>query len=79
MELRYKTGSRNLVIYTELLKCAVLGTCATFSATSPVAQTEKGGAGCSGAKVKNNGAVAVAQKKGANSRPFCAIFKPNFS
>ena len=59
--------------YTELLKCAVLGTCATFSATSPVAQTEKGGAGCSGAKVKNNGAVAVAQKKAlirALSAPF---------
>ena len=32
-----------------------------------------------GAKVKSNGAVAVAREKnGANSRHFRAIFKPNF-
>ena len=35
----------------------VLGTCATFSATAPLARTEKGGARRGGAKVKNNGAV----------------------
>ena len=42
---------------------AVLGTCATFSATGPLARTEKGGARRGKAKVKNNGAVAVARKK----------------
>ena len=41
----------------------VLGTCATFSATAPLARSEKGGARRSGTKVKNNGAVAVARKK----------------
>ena len=41
----------------------VLGTCATFSATAPLAQTKKGGARRSGAKVKNDGAVAVVRKK----------------
>ena len=40
----------------------VLGTSATFSATAPLAQTEKGGACRGGAKVKYNGAVAVARK-----------------
>ena len=39
---------------------AVLGTCATFSATALPAQTKKGGSCRGGAKVKNNGAVAVA-------------------
>ena len=37
---------------------AVLGTCATFSATAPPARTKTGGARRGGAKVKNNGAVA---------------------
>ena len=37
----------------------VLGTTATFSATAPLAKTEKGGTRCGGAKVKNNGRVAV--------------------
>ena len=41
---------------------SVLGTCATFYATAPLARTEKGGAGCGGAKVKNNGAVAESHK-----------------
>ena len=41
----------------------VLGTCATFSATAPLAQTEKGGARLGGTKVKNYGAVAVARTK----------------
>ena len=40
-----------------------MGTCATFSATVPLARTGKGGARRGGAKVKNNGAVAVARKK----------------
>ena len=40
----------------------MLGTCATFSATTPLAQTEKGGARRGSAKAKNNGAVAVARK-----------------
>ena len=40
-----------------------MGTCATFSATAPLARTEKGGARRGGAKVKNNGAVAVVRKK----------------
>ena len=31
---------------------SVLGTCTTFSATAPLARTEKGGACCGGAKVK---------------------------
>ena len=56
----------------------MLGTCATFSATAKLAQTKKGGARRSGAKVKNNGAVAVARKNGANLRVFSAIFEPNF-
>ena len=57
-------------------RLVVLGTCATFSATAPLAQTEKGGSRRGGAKVKNDSAVAVAQKNfGAN----CAIFKPNFA
>ena len=38
------------------------GHLATFSATTPQARTEKGGARHGGAKVKNNGAVAVARK-----------------
>ena len=42
---------------------SVLGTCATFSATAPLARTKKGGARRDGAEVKNNGAVAVARKK----------------
>ena len=41
----------------------VLGTCATFSATAPLARTKKGGARRGGANVKNNSAVAVARKK----------------
>ena len=54
---------------------AVLGTCATFSATAPLARTEKGGACRGGAKVKNNDAVEVARKKnGANSRHFRTKF-----
>ena len=57
----------------------MLGTCATFSATAPLAQTKKGGAYRGGANLKNNGVVAVAWKKdGANSRHFRAIFEPNF-
>ena len=40
----------------------VLGTCATFSAAAPLAQTKKGGARRSGVKVKKNSAVAVARK-----------------
>ena len=45
-----------------IIPLAVLGTCATLSATTPLARTEKGGACRSGAKAKNNGAVEVAQK-----------------
>ena len=41
---------------------SVLGTCATFSATAPLVETEKGGARRGGTEAKNNGAVAVAQK-----------------
>ena len=53
----------------------VLGTCATFSATAPLARTEKGVARHGGAKAKNNGALAVARKEnGANSSHFRAIF-----
>ena len=50
-----------------------MGTCATFSATVPLARTGKGGARRGGAKVKNNGAVAVVQKMAlirAISTPF---------
>ena len=51
----------------------MLGSCATFSATTPLGRTEKGGAHRGGAKVKNNGAVAVVQKMAlirAISTPF---------
>ena len=61
----------NIMLYHTDVLFSVLGTCATFSATAPLAQTEKGGSRRGGAKVKNDGAVAVAQKIfGAN----CAIF-----
>ena len=49
----------------------LMGTCATFSAMAPLARTEVGGA-----KVKNNGAVAVARQKMALIR---AIFEQNFA
>ena len=52
---------------------AVLGTCATFSATAPLARTKKGGARRGGANVKNNGAVAGARK---NVALICAISAP---
>ena len=54
----------------------MLGTCATFSATAPLARTKKGGGRRGGAKVKNNGAAAVARKKVVLIR---AIYKPNFA
>ena len=41
----------------------VLGTCAIFTATEVLAQTKTGGTRRCGAKVKNNGAVAVARIK----------------
>ena len=47
----------------------MMGTCATFSAT------KKGGTRRGGAKVKSNGAVAVARKKVSIIR---AYFEPNF-
>ena len=53
----------------------MLGTCATFSATAPLVRTKKGGARRGGAKVKNNGAAAVAQKMAL----IHAIFEPNFA
>ena len=54
---------------------SVLGTCATFSATVLLAQTEKGGASRGGAKVKFNGAEAVTRKNiGNNSRHFRTKF-----
>ena len=37
----------------------VLGTCATFSATAPLARTEKGGARRGGAKVKDNVIIII--------------------
>ena len=37
---------------------SVLGTCTTFSATAPLARTEKGGACCGGTKAKKNGAIS---------------------
>ena len=50
----------------------MLGICATFSATTPLAQTKKGGARRGGAKAKN-GLVAVAPRKNdAYSRHFRA-------
>ena len=52
----------------------VLGTCAIFSATEVLAQTKTGGTRRGGAKVKNNGAVAVARKNGDNSRHFRTKF-----
>ena len=49
----------------------MLGTCATVSAIVPLARTKKGGARCGSAKVKENGAVAVAQRKnGTHSHNF---------
>ena len=59
--------------------CALLGTWATFSATAPLARTEKGGARRGGAKVKNYGAVAVARKNGANARLFTSNLETNFA
>ena len=49
----------------------MLGPRATFSATAPLARTEKGGALRGSAKVKNNGAV---REKMAL---ICTIFGPN--
>ena len=54
---------------------AVLGTCATFSATAPLARTKKGGTRRGGAKIKNNGAVAVARKKVALIRAISTPLK----
>ena len=55
---------------------SVLGTCATFSPTAPLVRIKKGGACRSGTNVKNNGGVAVAQKKVAL---ICTIFEPNLA
>ena len=55
---------------------AVLGTCATFSATGPLARTEKGGARRGKAKVKNNGIGGSGAKKMALIR---TIFESNFA
>ena len=55
----------------------MLDTCATLSATAPLARTEKDGARRGGAEVKNNSEVAVArEKKVALIR---AIFEPKFA
>ena len=51
-------------------KKVVLGTCAAFSATAPLARTEKGGA-CRGGANKINSTEKMAL--------ICAIFKPNFA
>ena len=56
-------------LFHELNTPVVMGTCATFSATAPLARTKKGGARCGGACVKNNGAVAVVLIR-AISAPF---------
>ena len=58
---------------------SVLGTCATISATAPLARTKKGGAHRGGAhrggaNVKNNGVVAVARKKVVLICPISAPF-----
>ena len=63
-------------LYRVLQYLLVLGTCATFSATAPLARTKKGGGRRGGAKVKNNGAATVARKKVVLIR---AIYKPNFA
>ena len=54
----------------------MLGNCATFSVTEPLVRTEKGGACRGAAKAKNNGEVAVREKKMALIR---AIFGPKFA
>ena len=75
----FKVKNNRMLYHTDVL-FSVLGTCATFSATAPLAQTEKGAARRGGAEVKKNVAVAVARKiNGANSRHFRAIFERNFA
>ena len=54
----------------------MLGNCATFSVTEPLVRAEKGGACRGAAKAKNNGEVAVREKKMALIR---AIFGPKFA
>ena len=57
---------------------AVLGTCATFSATALLARTKKGGARRGGVNIKKWRGGSGA-KSGANSRHFRAIFEPNLA
>ena len=56
-------------------KKVVLGTCAAFSATAPLARTEKGGA-CRGGACRGGANKINSTEKMAL---ICAIFKPNFA
>ena len=59
----------------KIIYFTVLGTCATFSATAPLARTRKGGARRGGSKVKKNGAGQWRENKIALNR---AAFPRNF-
>ena len=57
----------------------VLGTWPTFSATAPLARTEKRGARRGGAEEKIRAWWQWHENNSANSRHFRAIFEPNFA